>query len=460
MAGEAAAKEEMPAQAYASTSKSKTDQTEYAASVVSDARAALAATGSLDDPAVLDALLAAEKKCRLSNDAFSTRTVANCIVEMCRDLKDWDRMNAMLTTLSKRRSQSKVVVLGLLEVGITLVEGEKESLAPEVREKLLVTLNAMTEGKMYCEAERAKLTRYLSEYMENRNDIAGAADLMQTVNAETYGSLSKREKVDFILEQIRLMLAKGDRIRAYIISKKIQRKMLEDEEMQDLKVRFYRLMIDYHSLENDPFELAQHYFAIYSTKCIEDDENERQTALASSAIFLVLSEYSPASSDMTHRILASESSRLDECPEAKRCLQLFVRDEIIAYPLADQAAIESHVALSRNPDIHDTWKKLLHTRVVQHNVRVVSKYYTQIRVPRLAAILGLTEDEVERHVSDMVSNMGLYCKIDRPAGIARFAKPKPPEEILSDWANDISKMLNLVEMTCHLINKEMMIYKL
>lgn len=39
-------------------------------------------------------------------------------------------------------------------------------------------------------------------------DVVGACDAMLDVYVETYGSLSKREKVDFILEQIRLTIAK------------------------------------------------------------------------------------------------------------------------------------------------------------------------------------------------------------------------------------------------------------
>jgi 26S proteasome regulatory subunit N5 len=39
---------------------------------------------------------------------------------------------------------------------------------------------------------------------------------------ETYGSLGKEEKVDFILEQIRLTLAKKDFIRTFIIAKKVR----------------------------------------------------------------------------------------------------------------------------------------------------------------------------------------------------------------------------------------------
>ena len=69
------------------------------------------------------------------------------------------------------------------------------------------------------------------------------------------------------------------------------------------------------------------------------------------------------------------------------------------------------------------------------------------------------QDETERHVSALVTDGTLVAKIDRPAKIIQFTPPKPPEEALSDWAADISKMLTLVDNTCHLINKEHMVHK-
>ena len=68
------------------------------------------------------------------------------------------------------------------------------------------------------------------------------------------------------------MLAKGDRVRAYILSKKVQRKTLEEDDLQDLKVRFYKLMSEYHVLEDAPFDLAQNFWAIFNTKTVQDDE--------------------------------------------------------------------------------------------------------------------------------------------------------------------------------------------
>ena len=44
--------------------------------------------------------------------------------------------------------------------------------------------------------------------------------------------MERREKVEFILEQMRLCLAKKDYVRAQIISKKISIKFFEDDKEQ------------------------------------------------------------------------------------------------------------------------------------------------------------------------------------------------------------------------------------
>lgn len=49
------------------------------------------------------------------------------------------------------------------------------------------------------------------------------------VQVETYGSMEKKEKVEFILEQMRLCIAVKDYIRTQIISKKINTKFFQEE---------------------------------------------------------------------------------------------------------------------------------------------------------------------------------------------------------------------------------------
>ena len=56
-------------------SQEKVDRTGFAEEEIAKARSALEVSGNLDDPAVVEALLQCEKKCRLSNDANATTNV-------------------------------------------------------------------------------------------------------------------------------------------------------------------------------------------------------------------------------------------------------------------------------------------------------------------------------------------------------------------------------------------------
>jgi len=98
---------------------------------------------------------------------------------------------------------------------------------------------------------------------EKKGEIDFAAKVLQEVHVETYGSLSKREKLDFILEQVRVVLLKKDFVRAYIVSQKVNKKLLEEDNFKDAKVRFYGLMIDYYEEMMDAWELSNCYMQMY-----------------------------------------------------------------------------------------------------------------------------------------------------------------------------------------------------
>lgn len=73
------------------------------------------------------------------------------------------------------------------------------------------------------------MTHKLAKIREDEGNIQEAANIIQELQVETYGSMEKREKVELILEQMRLCLAKQDYIRTQIISKKINTKFFEEE---------------------------------------------------------------------------------------------------------------------------------------------------------------------------------------------------------------------------------------
>lgn len=257
---------------------------------------------------------------------------------------------------------------------------------------------------------------------------------------------------------MRLTLGKKDYVRAHIVGNKINRKNLSEEGMESEKIKFFTLMSEYHRHEKDAFELSKDYFAIYSTSTVQKDDAAWQSALQNTVLFLALSPYGREQQDMLHRIqLDSNLEKLEAC---EKTISLLLTKEIVQYPLPHQEQFESFDGFTKNSEGRDDlvshWKSTFRVRIIQHNVRVASLYYRRIHGQRLAQLLGLSKDELEKEVAAMVSNGDIYAKIDRPNDIIRFKEQKSPEAVLSDWAGDISTLLHLVETTSHLIQKENM----
>lgn len=97
--------------------------------------------------------------------------------------------------------------------------------------ELLETLRTVTEGKIYLETPRARLTLTLAKYYERlsldpssapppKADESGkvpppatafdllvkASELLSDLQVETYSSMDRKEKTEFILEQMRLLV--------------------------------------------------------------------------------------------------------------------------------------------------------------------------------------------------------------------------------------------------------------
>lgn len=441
--------------------------------------AAGSSSSALQDALAL--LTALEKRCRVGNDTPSLVKVCEASLELCHTANDHEALLATLKTLSTRRSQKSKAIASLVSKCLPwVVSADTDGFTPlptgseeekKAQNALVEELRNITDGKMYLEAERARLTRTIAILKESAGDIAGAADVLQEVHVETYGSISKREKIEFILEQMRLTLLKKDYIRAYIVSNKIKRPMLEEEGMAELKVKFYTSLTIYYKHEKEAMELAKCYHAIYSTPSVQEEESQWKEALTNTVVFLCLSEYSNEVKDMMERI--NLDFKLDKVPECKETLQCYLKDEIIHYPLPHQTMLESIPAFNDSGDDNDDannngdgssstslkehWHTTFHTRIIQHNLRVSSIYYRQIHTSRLAQLLSLDVATTEKHISQMVSSGTLYAKIDRPKDIVRFMKKRCEEEVLTDWAADIKELLGLVEKTTYLIAKENMV---
>lgn len=59
-------------------------------------------------------------------------------------------------------------------------------------------------------------------------------------------------------------------------------------------------------------------------------------------------------------------------------------------------------------------------QLIQHNIRVLEKYYNRIKLNRLSTLVGVSVDRAEVEIGDMVVNKRLTAKINRLAGVVVF----------------------------------------
>lgn len=182
--------------------------------------------------------------------------------------------------------------------------------------------------------------------------------------------------------------------------------------------------------------------------------------------YIVLSPYDNEQSDLLHRI--QQDSRLSQVPVEARLVKLFTIPELMRWPvvaeqfgphLCSTDVFDAEAKQSAENDAHRRWQDL-RKRVIEHNVRVVAKYYTRIQMGRLTQLLDLTEEETEKYISELVTSKTIYAKIDRPARLVNFAKPSDADDVLNEWSSDMKSLLGLLERIDHLITKEEMMARI
>lgn len=300
----------------------------------------------------------------------------------------------------------------------------------------------------------------LSRIRESEGNIEEAAKILQEVQVETYGSMKKKEKTEFILDQMRLCLLKKDFIRAQIVSKKINPRVLEGLEFEPLKIKYHNLMIKYYMHYEDYLNIYRSLQAIYKCQTIQENDNSKQLYLAYSTAFIILSPYDNEQNDLINILYLDKN--LESIPVFKEVLKKFLTMELIfwkEFVLKYNTSFDELPILSENEEKSTSkfWD-VLHVRVIEHNLRVIEKYYSKITLTRLSELLDLDPSKAEEHLCDLTIKKSIYARINRKTGEINFIKSKKPTDILNEWSSDISSLLGVVEKTCHMIQREYMVH--
>ena len=506
-----------------------------------------ASPSSAELNSALVSLLAWEKKARLASDGDSTKLLADTILDLCFDKKDWRAINDQITLLCKRRAQLLKVIKAVVDKGIALLLSAPDAAA---KRELIGTLRAVADGKIFLEMERAGLTMQLAQMAEAEGKIAEAADILQEVAVETIGSMELKDKAKYLLEQLRLCLDKKDFLRAELVAKKIKTKQFSEAGWADIKIKYFELMIRFYSNSKEYLQVARAYKAVFDTlvkqiadadaakkaesssasasassssiasasagasaaagtgagKAMSDavtaeiDEDEDDGGLTSAdplvarsyealqnvIVFAALAPFDGESREILTRIQL-EKKRLARVPAFAAVASQLLGAGLCPWPLKATAAggadlnadavWRAHSAFATSSSMTDDasvaavtsaaaaaagesrWD-VLHTRVVQHNIRVASKAYSRVTLARLAKLLALDEAATEKNLCDLVAAKQLFARIDRPRGVVSFEKTQAPAQVLNQWGRDVEQLLDLLETTSHLIQKETMVHAL
>ena len=377
-------------------------------------------------------LLIREKELRQAEEvsALDCEKVLIEVIDRVKSKGNWEQVGEWVQVLSKRRRQPKQSIVGLVKHVMSFLEHLPRD------HQLLTTLRSVTEGKIYLEIEFARLTKRMSENFESVQNLEKASALLQEVQVETYGSMDKSEKLEFLMEQLRLLLALKDYVRFYIISKKVNKKILDEAGMEDNKIRFLRYMIEYHDFQKDFMNVALAYKNVFD---MFGNSNDGNLALQEMVIHLLLVPFSAEQSDLLRRIPEGIEKDLAQV------VSILTGKELGRPP----ASIESLMT-------EEKWK-LLQRRVNQHNIRTIQVYYKRITLRRISELLDMPEAEAESEIRDMVSYMGFSAKINRLEGFVYFSKKTDAHEKLNEWGTDIYSLLNKLEEVTHLIHRESII---
>lgn len=279
---------------------------------------------------------------------------------------------------------------------------------------------------------------------------------------------------------MRILLNKQDFIRTLIVSNKVNRRHLNDEGLEKQKLEFYELIIQYYLHEDKYLDVAKSYKILYdfvkdlekklnSTNLKKNLEENYKQILASVnkqilfynyVMYLSICPLELETKNMLNELNLSYKKDLEENSEMLKLVALKLSDDVIE--ISDellnkfkQYPIFLKDELNLQAEKHF---KLFRKYLIQHDLNIFQKYFSQVKLERISSIIKINKSEVEEEIADMVINKYIYAKINRINSIVNFKPKQSANDKLDDLNFDLSKMLEKLENTCHLIHKENLKY--
>ena len=425
----------------------------------------------------LKKLIDDEKYTRLENEYEKNRGICKKILETLYGRNDFANFLKLFEYLTQRKNQSRESIIAMVKYCLNEIlpnaKTQKESA------DLLKTIIKVTEGKIFVEYEYSQAIRKMTEMHIMNNEKEEAAKLIQDVQIEAFGSLESEYKIEYILFQMQVLIEKGDYIRTLIVSNKIKRNHLDDDGIELLKIRFFRLMILYYMHEKNYLETSKCYKTLYDfiksiigkledvekksleikPKVIDNyiqakKDNELQPLFENYVLFLSICPPELETKNMLNELLIKYKKDLDKNKTLLYIVEKRLSDDIIVIDDVLFNKFKGFDIFQKNPDLIKLFRKYW----IQHDLSIFEKFFAKIHIQRISKMTQVPDDEIESEIADMVINNYLYARINRIEKIVNFRKETDHHDVLDNFNYDMSSLLKKIEETCHIINKEYLKY--
>lgn len=316
------------------------------------------------------------------------------------------------------------------------------------------------------QVEYARCVLMIVKNEETSANIEEAARILQDVQVETYGSMDHREKVEFILYQMAIMIKKQDIIRLLIVSRKVTEKTFKGLNIEDLRCLYYSFLSIYERHEQNYFKSSNCMKQILDIliKCPNEISKlpahnefgfqfDIENLFKNFIFYTVISEYSKERQALLQEIHSKYITQLEKNEVLLKLVSGLLSRELINSS-TDYWEV-SKVEIFQPGFLHsEQHLASLRRQLIQHNIIVCSKNYERVRLARLAQLFAVSQTELEEELCNVINSDIIVGKIDRVEGVISFRRQRLDDDILDDWVGDVNKLLDLVNHTSNLIDRE------
>lgn len=266
-------------------------------------------------------LLELEKSSRYADDIEANQKIILEIVELCAESKNWRKLGECAQMLSKKSFAKKEAIAKMVRECMSHLDKIFEK---DLRISVINDLRSLSNGKIYLEIERARLTKFLAEIKEEEGLIQEASDILAELKIESIGAMSPVERCELFLHQMRLFVATAQTDLAQVLSKKVPKNVLDYKGNEILKLAYYKLKV---KLEREAsYENTSRYYTKMSEIHILTNE-EKQLMIANALIFSILAPYNNEKLTLLEGLL--KNPIVENHKNMKSMLKYFLSNELI-----------------------------------------------------------------------------------------------------------------------------------